>query len=183
LSDRPLITALLFQLGLVALAVVLAALLGLSPLAGATFDGRALIIALAATLPLAGGLMLVPRGRWRWAERVTRQVEMLVDTLFSRAWPGAILLVSLLAGVGEELLFRGVIQDTLANPLPAWLGLALASVLFGLAHAVSLAYFVLATMIGLYLGGLYWTTNNLLVPIVTHALYDWVAIHFYLRRR
>jgi membrane protease YdiL (CAAX protease family) len=183
LAHRPLITALLFQVGLVALAVILAVIFGLSPLAGVVLDVNSLVIALMAVLPLAGGLILMPRGRWRWADRVVRQVETLLQTLFSRAWPGAVLIVSVLAGVGEELLFRGVIQDGLAGLLPAWIALVLASILFGLAHAVTLAYFVIATVIGLYLGALYWMTDNLFVPVVTHAVYDWIAIHFYLRRR
>jgi len=42
-------------------------------------------------------------------------------------------------------------------------------------------YALLAGVVGLYLGGLYLLTGNLLVPIVVHALYDVVALG-YLRR-
>lgn len=183
MPDRALIAALVFQGGLIVLAVVLALIFGLSPWTGLTFDAQTLLFSGLATLPLVAGLVLIPRGRWGWADRLVEQVESLLHVLFRKAWPGAVVLVSALAGIGEELLFRGVLQDGLAAWLPPWLGLALASMLFGLAHAVSLAYFLIATAIGMYLGGLYWYSDNLVVPILTHALYDWLAIHFYLRRR
>ena len=47
------------------------------------------------------------------------------------------------------------------------------------AFAVGIA--LLAGVVGLYLGGLYLLTGNLLVPIVVHALYDIVALG-YLRK-
>lgn len=109
-------------------------------------------------------------------------MRRFLGVLFEHARPGAVVLVSLLAGVGEELLFRGVVQAGLVSPLTPFGAILIASVLFGAAHAVSLSYWVLATLMGIYLGLLYHWTGNLLVPIVVHALYDWVAIHFYLRR-
>ena len=92
------------------------------------------------------------------------------------------MLVSALAGIGEELLFRGVLQAGLSEAWSPMAGIVVASLLFGAAHAVSLSYLVLATLMGLYLGLLYHLTGNLLLPIIVHALYDWIAIHFYLRR-
>lgn len=102
--------------------------------------------------------------------------------LFHNARPGAIVLVSALAGIGEELLFRGVIQAGVADYWSPTVGIVVASLLFAAAHAISLAYLALAALMGLYLGLLYHWTGNLLVPIIVHALYDWIAIHFYLRR-
>jgi hypothetical protein len=88
--------------------------------------------------------------------------------------------LSALAGLGEEMLFRGVVQPAIAGlfdpPWAPWLGLAGASVLFGLAHAVTRAYVILAALVGAYLGGLWLLTENLLVPVVAHALYDFGAI-------
>lgn len=88
-------------------------------------------------------------------------------------------LLAAAAGVGEEVLFRGVIQGLFADPL--W-GLAITSVTFGLLHALTAMYFLIATAIGLYLGWLYQTTDHLLVPIIVHWLYD-VAALFLFRRR
>jgi CAAX protease family protein len=57
-----------------------------------------------------------------------------------------------------------------------WLALTLGAIAFGLAHWISTAYAVVAAIVGLYLGALYLFADNLLAPIVTHALYDFVAL-------
>jgi membrane protease YdiL (CAAX protease family) len=91
-------------------------------------------------------------------------------------------LISLAAGVGEELLFRGVMQTALAR----WsgstaVGVGLASLAFGAVHAVSLTYLVLAGLIGVYLGWLFLATDNLAPPILAHAIYDFAALVYLLR--
>jgi uncharacterized protein len=50
-------------------------------------------------------------------------------------------------------------------------------------HWITRTYALLAALVGLYLGGLWLWTGNLLVPIVAHALYDFVALIWILRRR
>jgi len=55
------------------------------------------------------------------------------------------------------------------------------SLAFGLLHALTPAYFVLAALMGAYLGWLQMETGNLLVPIIVHWLYD--ALAFWLLRR
>ena len=57
-----------------------------------------------------------------------------------------------------------------------WAGLAGASLLFGLAHFLTVSYAMLASLVGLYLGVLLLLSGNLLVPIVVHALYDLIAL-------
>ena len=83
------------------------------------------------------------------------------------------LVVSLFAGFGEELIFRGVL-------LPET-GLVISSLLFSIVHFASKAfYFKLMTIlyfgIGLYLGLIYQKTDSLFLVICIHALYDFVAI-------
>ena len=85
-------------------------------------------------------------------------------------------LIALLAGVGEELLFRGVIQSKLSQWTSPAAGLILASLLFGAAHALSRLYFLLATVIGLYLGWFAQYFGELVTPIVAHSLYDFLAL-------
>jgi len=93
----------------------------------------------------------------------------------------------LLAGLGEEMLFRGVVQQALANwigsPAGVWIALGIAAVLFALAHSITVAYAVLAGLIGLYLGGIWLVSDNLLVPITTHALYDFMVLLYLVRVR
>lgn len=85
--------------------------------------------------------------------------------------------ISLLAGVSEEVMFRGVIQTWIGGWNPT-VGLVVSSVLFGLAHCVTVTYAILAGLLGLYLGVLFTITGepNLVPPILCHALYDFVAL-------
>lgn len=99
--------------------------------------------------------------------------EKVMQTYFGRfialgsAWTlGGI---SLLAGVGEELLFRGILQ--------AKIGLPAASLIFGALHSLSWAFFAIATLMGAYLGQVYISTgHNLAAPIIIHALYDFTVL-------
>ena len=105
-----------------------------------------------------------------------RQVDQVVRELF-RQYMGnwklwQFVLVAALAGFGEEMLFRGLMQLGFALFLDVWLAILLTSLIFGLAHAVTPTYFFLAFVISLYLGFLFDHTGNLIVPIAIHALYD-----------
>jgi len=59
----------------------------------------------------------------------------------------------------------------------------IASVLFGLFHPITPTYAALAAAIGLYLGWLWLACGNLLTPIVTHALYDFLALAYLVKLR
>ena len=91
--------------------------------------------------------------------------------------------ISVIAGVAEEALFRGFVQGWLQTHLGAVAAVILASLAFGLAHPITLGYAVVVGIIGIYLGLLWELTGNLLVPIITHGLYDFVALIWYLRVR
>lgn len=85
-------------------------------------------------------------------------------------------LLAAIAGISEEVLFRGVVQVAVARVLAEPGALLVTSVLFGLAHFATRAYAVLAAGMGLYLGALFLVQGSLLAPIITHALYDFVAL-------
>jgi membrane protease YdiL (CAAX protease family) len=88
-------------------------------------------------------------------------------------------LISLMAGIGEETLFRGLAQPLLGDLIGSrFVGLMLASILFGLAHSVTPTYAVLATVVGAYLGLLWIMCDNLLGPITAHAAYDFFALWY-----
>lgn len=165
------------------LGLALSALPGLNPFDGLSFAPGDVVVAIAATVPMAALLLALPKERWRWARELSEFITRALATLFDRTPSGSVALVSILAGVGEELFFRGVIQGGLEGWIGALPALLFASILFGAAHAVSLAYGLLAAFIGLYLGWLYQHTGNLAIPMAVHALYDWVAIRYYLAQR
>jgi len=91
-------------------------------------------------------------------------------------------LLAIGAGAAEEVVFRGVLQVWLARSLPDGMALLLAAAFFGIAHSLTRAYVVLAAIGGLYLGLLFWSTGNLLIPVVAHAAYDLVALSVLVRR-
>jgi uncharacterized protein len=180
-ARKPLAGALLFQGAMIPLALVLALLLGLRPWADLKVSGAAIAIAMLATIPPLVAAWLLSYLSYAWVTELLDKIHYVLRLLFRGSGQGAIVAVSLLAGFGEELLFRGVVQAGAEQYLNAWTALLVASVFFGLVHAITPAYFVLATMMGLYLGLLYQVTGNLLIACLVHALYDWAAITWYLR--
>lgn len=90
-------------------------------------------------------------------------------------WPDYFLLATL-AGFCEELLFRGWLQPFLATWMPTWTSLLLGGFVFGLCHLLTPAYFIIAWIISIYLGLLLVWSDNLLVPMVTHGVYDLIAL-------
>jgi len=85
--------------------------------------------------------------------------------------------LALAAGVGEEILFRGVLQQELTARLGSHLGLLGGSVIFGLMHAVTPTYAALAGIAGAYFGWVYNACGfSVAVPAIAHFLYDAVAL-------
>ena len=86
-------------------------------------------------------------------------------------------LLSILAGIGEEVLFRGFLMTWIESWGGYWVGLGVSSFAFGLVHSVTWTYTIFATMAGGFLGWLFDATGerNLLVPTICHALYDFLA--------
>ena len=150
--------------------------LGIRPLSHFKVGVTPVFLGLVATVPMILGLVWILRTNWGPA----RQLVSLVTDQLGRLLAGRsrleLALLALLAGLAEEVLFRGVIQVGLTRAIsPPWALLA-TSVLFGLAHFASVAYAVLAAVIGVYLGALFLLQNNLLIPVMAHALYDFVAL-------
>jgi membrane protease YdiL (CAAX protease family) len=128
------------------------------------------------TLPMLAAFYWLVRSSMKAAQDLRQLVEWLISQMFPTANTAQFAMVAVLAGVGEELLFRGVIQTLLTEWTSPIVGLALCSLLFGLAHALSKLYFVLAMLIGFCFGGLVLRYDDLLAPIVAHSLYDFVAL-------
>ena len=113
--------------------------------------------------------------------RIKQFSEEVIRPLFASCTVLDLAVISLLAGVGEEMLFRGVLQADFSQRWGLWTGIVAASLLFGALHPITPAYVVLAAGLGVYLGYLWVATGNLLVVIVAHALYDFLALVFLMR--
>lgn len=166
----------LFQTGMVLFALGLGWLVKVDPLERLLPRWDALGIALLGLAPLT--LFFYVSFQHPFGSLKTIR-EFLIETLgplLARCGSLDLLLLASLVGFSEELLFRGVIQPWLGQ-WGFWFGLFGTSVAFGLLHAVTRTYALIAALIGLYLGGLleFCQPSNLLVPILVHAAYDWLA--------
>ena len=109
-----------------------------------------------------------------WPGSALRHVcRVIVRPLFEHVRVWHIIVISVLAGLGEELLFRGVLQPII--------GLPLASLVFGAVHVGGrgfIGYGIWAACIGALFGWLTLVTGGLLAPIVAHAVYDALALAY-----
>jgi membrane protease YdiL (CAAX protease family) len=148
---------------------------------------RDLLWGLAATAPLMGVLLLEENPLWRSLTDLKDQVSGMLHGLLCGSTHTQLFILALLAGLGEELLFRGLLQTGLAHLLPARFALLgsllIASLLFGACHYLSHTYFVLATLAGLYFGLLMIVSGSIIPPIIAHALYDFIALVYLLSER
>jgi membrane protease YdiL (CAAX protease family) len=112
-----------------------------------------------------GGFVALLVAHWRPFHVIGERVTGLV------AWESFLLsdyvMTSVLASLGEELLFRGALQ-----PL---IGLVPMAIVFGLLHATSIAHVVLAGCLGFWLGWLFTWTGSLWPPIFAHLTLDLVT--------
>jgi uncharacterized protein len=105
---------------------------------------------------------------------IRRKFSNLVITIIA-AW--------LVGGFYEEIVFRGFIQTTISGSFKRlkhsyWIAGLITSILFGLYHCQQGIYGVIIS----FLAGLLWTwllwryKGNLWYPIISHAIYDTIAL-------
>jgi membrane protease YdiL (CAAX protease family) len=82
--------------------------------------------------------------------------------------------VGLMAGFGEEMLFRGIFQYEVARRWGNLDALYFSGIVFGLVHGLARA--IPAMIASVYFGAIYIATGNLAVPITCHAVYDIVLL-------
>jgi uncharacterized protein len=174
--------AVLFEGSLALIAVALGWLLPTPPWRQIHWSWAAAAWGIAASVPLLAAMFALRRFRVGPFGRLNRVVDQVIVPLFAGCSLADFALISLVGGLGEELLFRGVIQAALVTWFGIAAGISLASLLFGLAHIITPTYALLATIIGAYFGWLALYTNDLLAPIAAHAVYDFAAL-IYLTRR
>jgi membrane protease YdiL (CAAX protease family) len=179
--QSPLGMALACEVGLGVTALAVGQMVGFWPLEQFAWSALAIGQGLLATVPLAIAMWLATRWPVGPLKALGDLVRDLIVPIFAGVPKWQLAIISIAAGWGEELLFRGLIQAGAQSQTDsAGFAVALASVIFGLAHPLSTAYVVMAAAIGAYLGWLFVATDNLLPAIVAHAAYDFVALVYLL---
>ncbi len=171
-----------FELSLGVLAFILGAIIGVFPAERLRFQGAAIGAGVAATVPLLLLFFLFLRLEIPPIVRIRRLLFRLLAPVASELTPLAALLLGFAAGVGEELLFRGFLQDGLVQLFGLTPGILLGAAIFGLLHSVTPFYAIYAAILGGFLGLLYHLSGSLLAPIISHSLYDAIGL-ILLRKR
>ena len=176
------VLAILFEGGLALAALALGWLLNQAPLQYLTWDLEEFAFGLAATFPMLLGLVLCLRSRSGPLLRIRKLLDDIVAPLFQGCSPAEVALIAVLAGVGEEMLFRGVLQVWFARWLGVWGSIAALNVLFGLLHSVTPLYGMVAGATGVYLSCLFLWRGSLWVVILPHALFDLAGLLYVVYR-
>jgi membrane protease YdiL (CAAX protease family) len=108
---------------------------------------------------------------WRPPDAFLRMSTELFAAPLARHPLALPIVVSVSAGVCEELLYRGPLQVSLVRRLPRGAAIAITALFFAAAHMDPYGFAVRA-VIGVVLGWLVLTTRSIAAGIVAHAAYD-----------
>lgn len=124
----------------------------------------------------------------RWIQTQEDQANRIIGYMLKNRAPKELILnlifIALMAGIGEELFFRGVLQRMFIrwfkNP---WVGILLTAILFSAIHMQFLG-FIPRLLMGILLGAIYWYSGSLWVAIAAHFVYDaFIIIMVYFQPR
>ena len=117
-----------------------------------------------------------------WMINTEKAAEVATNTLLNTdSWGGFfmnIIIIAIMAGIGEELMFRGVIQKILIG----WtknihLGILYTAIIFSAIH-FQFYGFVPRMILGMVLGYLYIWSKSLWVPVIAHAINNALTVTF-----
>lgn len=99
-------------------------------------------------------------------------VHAVSDLIFN------LLLIAVLAGLGEELFFRGILQKIFSEWRNAVLAIWLAAFIFSAIHLQFYGFFP-RMLLGAFFGYLLFWSGNLWLPILAHTINNGIAVLFY----
>ncbi len=172
----------LFESSLFLLAWILAWAMGIPWLGNGPWNWHGWVLGITSILPMISMYLWLLQSRWEPCREMRCMMKETVLPIFKHCSCLQLALLSGVAGISEEVLFRGLIQGGLQPGLGTPLAILISATLFGACHALSRFYFLLATLIGVYMSLLYLATDQLLSPIVAHAGYDFFVLMHYLKR-
>ncbi len=166
-----------FEASLILVAIVLGWISGINPFENLHFSEIAVSYGIFGTVPLF--LMYLALEHVS-AEPVLKIRKLMLDLLgpgLSRYHWTDLLILAAIAGTSEEVVFRGVMQPWMESAWGITAALIGSNVVFGLVHALTPLYALLAALVGIYLGLSmdYGGERNLLTPVIIHGLYDFLA--------
>jgi len=130
-----------------------------------------------------------------WTPNFYRPMRKIIDSklrpMFQNSSYLDLLLLSLMAGFGEELLFRwslqggitSIAETTVGTPMAVGIGVGIASLIFGACHWVNRTYAITTAIVGVYFGMTMIWTGTWLVPAISHGVFDFVALIYIVRSK
>jgi hypothetical protein len=123
---------------------------------------------------------------WRWSRSrpdsvFARFSRMVIVPLCKQVTPMTALALAVMSGFGEELFFRGVLNEIVTSNLGLIAAALITSVIFAYVHFVGLVktfggMLPIYVAVGLYVWALHHWTQSLFAVTVTHATYNFCAI-------
>ena len=130
-------------------------------------------------LATAAGTVSMSLLAYRLIPLTRKLAEELAPTLVDGTDRAGLVLLALFSGVGEEVFFRGAVQQEF--------GILISSVVFGLAHIGPdrryLIWTAWAVLAGVVFGLLFETTGGLLAPVTAHAVHNAATLLIWKRSR
>lgn len=118
-----------------------------------------------------------------WMIQTEKSAEQLTESFLEvSSIPGFlfnILLIAILPAIGEELVFRGILQRLLSDLFrSSHIGIFLSAILFSAFH-LQFFGFIPRLFLGLYFGYLLFWSGNIWFPITGHFLNNLMAVIYY----
>jgi membrane protease YdiL (CAAX protease family) len=104
-------------------------------------------------------------------------IDALTRLITAKTYPELVYVVvvaAVSAAVCEELVFRGILQKSLASRMRPWAAILVTSIIFALLHTIWRT--PPALVLGVFLGFLYWRTQSLVLPMLSHFTVNTVSI-------
>jgi membrane protease YdiL (CAAX protease family) len=85
-------------------------------------------------------------------------------------------IIAVLPAIGEELVFRGVVQQQLMRRINnPWVAILVSAFIFSMAH-FQFEGFLPRMLLGIILGWLYWQSRNFWVPVLAHFFNNGIQV-------
>jgi uncharacterized protein len=123
---------------------------------------------------------LLPKATQKWIVSGEDNVNGMLDNILTMKSPAdmimPIFLVGILAAVGEEVFFRGILQKFFIQIFKsAWPGIIFTGFLFSAIHMQFMG-FLPRMVLGIVLGALYWFSGSLFLSILGHFIFNLITL-------
>ena len=117
----------------------------------------------------------IPEAMKATSEAAASTVRVLLQM---PGWPDLLanlFLIGVIPALGEELLFRGILQGQLMRRWSPWAAILLSGAVFSFIHFQMEGFFP-RWILGIILGWLFWKTSNFWIPVFVHFLNNGVQV-------